>query len=427
MRFGGTVALLLALAGWAHADEAPAGGRLPLVFRGMMGDVAVVEDLETTAQETVRVGETVRGAKVVRIQPTELTLEHAGKQIVLPIGDTAFAEGQLVADPSTPPCPWIVPEWARELDRTYRETRVDLDFSAASLQEVVDFLREFTGTSLHLDPEAQKRAKGTYSLTIKGRTVHEALGQLFAQFGLGLAFQDTNAVITSADKAAQNAVVKAFAAEAGLARAARILDRQPDVVPVVASADEPLRADLARIRVTATFDGASLTEVFDFLHTTTGLNFLLDPSIDPATDDNRVSAGVRSAVLRDFLDDLTRVRELAWSLREGFVYVTTVAAVEAEAEKRSADEEAAAQRAERESAVLETACALSFDGEPLHRVAARVTEATGVPIVVDPRLWGPTPKVTWKGGKTLEDFVDALDDANGVRHVSIRGTLYLLP
>ncbi len=426
MRTVSFAALVLAAAFAVRADEA-APGRLPLVYRGMMGDTAVVEDLETTTQESYRVGDQIRDAKVVAFTAKDLTLELAGKRIVLAMGDSEAAEAALrTAAGSIPLSPWVVPEWARKQDRLYRETVVDLDFAAASLEDAIAFLREFTGTSLLLDPAAQQRTRGPYSFTIKRVSVREALERLLTQFGLGLAYQDKVAVITSAEKAAQNPVVKAFAAEAGLAEARRILDRVSESAPPEVLHDKPLADQLGRFRVTATFDDASLADAIEFLHATTGLNFLIDGSVDPTQEAYRVSAGVKDALLRDFLDDILRARDLGWVLRRGFVVVKTAAALEAEEAQRGVDAEARLAREDKDDAVLQTACTLSFQSEPLYQVALVVAETTGVPVVIEPGLWGPTPKFTYAGGKTLQDLVDALDSANDVRHVTLRGTIYLL-
>ncbi len=410
------------------ADEASTPAALPLVYRGMMGDTAVVEDLETTTQESLKVGETIRGARVVDIRPGELLLESGGRRITLTMGDEETAQAALSGGGDVPPCPWLVPDWARELDQVYAQAKVDLSFRQGSVEEVVGFLRRFTGTSILIDPAAQTAGKGPFSYSAKGVTVHQALDQLLPQFGLELVYQDNVAVVTTAEKAATNPIRRAWQAQAGLAEARRRLERLPPIDTAPAASDLALRDRLASMRLTATFENATLHEVAEFLHETAGVNVLIDAAgLDPAAEENRITVGVKAQPVREFLNDLARVHDWGWYVREGFVVVTGAQSFQAREEKKAADEEADAARVEKEAAVLDTPLSLTCEAEPLFRAAQRVSEAAGVPVVIDPRLWGSTPKVTFAGGKTLQDFVDALEKNIEVRTFALRGTLYVLP
>lgn len=428
--WGVVVALALAFSCCARGDDAPGGDRLPLVFRGMMGDLAVVEDLETTTQSTYHVGDRIRSAKVLEIHAAELVLDQHGKRIVLAMGDTLFAESQLAGDAAAPPCPWAVPEWADKLAGIYSTARVDLDFKAASLDDVVVFLRRFTGTSLLIDPEAQGRGKGPLAIAIRGEFVTRALAQILAQFGLELTYQDNVALITTREKAAANPITQAMRARADLVQVRNYLDfhGSPAGKLPSSSTDVALRDSLATIRITATFDAAPLAEVVEFIHATAKINIRIDTAhVDAAAEENRVSLGVKSAKLAELLDEVVRPRDLAYVLQEGFVVITSSAALEEQREKSDAETEAAAAREEQEAGVLATPMTLSFAGEPLYQVAKKVSEATKVPIIVDPKLWGPTPKVTYPGGQTLQDFVDGLEKSIEIRSLALRGKVYLVP
>lgn len=78
------------------------------------------------------------------------------------------------------------PEWEVAIMRKLETTKIDLDFTDASLEDVVDFLREYSGINIEID--GKLRADGTLAkkLTIQLRdvTLKTALKLMLSQYGL---------------------------------------------------------------------------------------------------------------------------------------------------------------------------------------------------------------------------------------------------
>lgn len=416
-------ALLLHAGGFAAADEpvAPPAGEtkrpapaaqpaLTLVYRGVFGTRAIIEDLDANQQASLSLGEEIRGYKVTEIQPKYVVLVKGTERLRLTFGmpDAEIEE----ARDGVPHYPYALPKWVAPLRKKLTTTRMDLDVADVSLAEAIAQLRARVGVSVLFDPAAAPFADRRITAHAKAITLGEAFKAILGPFGLTPVFENGLVVVTTLPAARENAVeqVESVLRDLDVARGKAAAGASPE--------DRAVREALASLRVTLKCEAMPFPEAVGLLQRQTAIPILLDAqAFDPRADTYAVTCDLADVPLGQALAGLLPPLGLAHAVRQGaLVLSTTEALAEPVAPEAGTDES------------LKKPVAARFEGVPLYRAATDVAREVGLEVVLEPELWALTPKVTWQAKEkegTLQAFLEAVEKGMGVRHGFYQGRLFL--
>ncbi|MBI3272437.1 MAG: hypothetical protein HYZ53_25825 [Planctomycetes bacterium] len=389
------------------APTSPADPALILVYRGVLGERAILENLDSGQQKSLALGDEILGYRVTEIRPRHVLLKKGEATLKLRYGpseeETDDARG------TAPPYPYSLPGWLGPLRAHLASTRTDIDALDAPLSEILLALRAKAGVPILFHPAAAPLGARRLTVRVQDVSVEESFRLLLLQFGLTIVFENGLVVVTTIPAARENAIERT---EAVL----RELDAARNrAAPGASVEDRRVHDAIAAVRVTLKAEMLPLTEVVDLLRQQAPIPILLDTAaFDPRAEEYAVSASFEAVSMEAALAGILTPLGLAHAIRGGVLVLSTPAAL--------AEEPVGAKPEE----ILPTKVTVRFQDAPLYRAVTETAREAGLEPVIAPELWGPTPKFTSPAqGSTLGDFLKALEAATGARSSVRDGRLYV--
>jgi tetratricopeptide (TPR) repeat protein len=189
---------------------------------------------------------------------------------------------------------------AAEVTLKLASTKLDLDFTDATLYDIVDFVREFAKVNILIDPGVSERAEKRISFNVRNLALDKALNLVGASSELEVVNRKGVLFFTSQE------------------RAGRIKDT-PDV-SLAANADDADRKVLASarsIRISLNFTATPLSETASFISAVSGLNVVVAEN----ARDIPITMKFEDQSLARVMDVLQLFAEVDISIRDGSYFI----------------------------------------------------------------------------------------------------------
>lgn len=332
-------------------------------------------------------------------------------------GTTAVSPGP------RPPYPWAVPKDAVATYEKLETLTIDLDFTDATLFDILDFIAEFAKLKIirpdPKDPDAGK----AITFQLRELKLSSVLHLLLAQYGMKYAVTEDGALmIGKPDQVHEieslrmaHGLEDARGRDAGEERL--VSDREAEG----SKPDEQTMVQLRAKKVNLTFSDAPLADVLSFLREFTGQNIAVDPSWTSKenADEARINLRVEDMPVDGVLNEIARQAGGEFQFGSQALLLVSRAKIEQ-------------QKAEREalrSRVLETlGRRVKFSAGEIeaYRLAGLLQAQAGVEVVVDEAIWNrPKPVTLPQGDQRLQDALDTIAAQNGLSWRLVGGVLYL--
>jgi hypothetical protein len=188
--------------------------------------------------------------------------------------------------------------------------KVDLAFENTKLEDILGFVRDFSGLNLILDAEVRDRVDPDKTVTFKVRdlSVGQTLNQLLTPLGLDYVVTDDNVVLLT-NKAPRELV--------SMRRPKGIQAMTGDT----SEEDQTIKNKLQDIRMNIDMQNAPLTAVVDYIHEASGLNIHISGIENP--DAEQVTLKAHDIPVDGALRLLLNSRNKDYRIRDGVVLIST--------------------------------------------------------------------------------------------------------
>lgn len=411
------------------ARQKPAGpDPLAFVYRGQVGEFAVIENLETTQQGRYRVGDPVRDAVVAEIAKDFVRLTRGTESFVFRIGDETLGRSQIAVKGKTASYPYAIGPESRRLADRMKTLPLSLNFADLSLGDVAREFGRQLGVNVTLSPSvANSKAKITYK--VDHLSADNALKLLLDLWEMGYVIRDGAILICSKSEAEKDPFVKALKVTDDISRVREQLDRPP--TPAIDPPPNPDNVILEQSLKTTRFDlmlkEASIDDFASFLRDASGKNIVVSQADSAAkSKPPKITVDLANASMEEAI----AAAGLKYEIREGLLYLMTPedaafqAHVRARQDAQIREAESEAQRTR--STALGRSFTASFDSTPLYLAVQEIGKRGRLQVIVQEELWGETPRVTMAGEMSIEDALNRITRSTGTRWTIEAGTLYVV-
>lgn len=412
------------------ARNKPGGpARLALVYRGLVGEFAVIEDLESTQQGRYRVGDPVKDATVAEIAKDFVRLTRGPESFTLRIGDETFGRSQIAVKGKTALYPFAMSAESRRLADRMKTLPLNLNFADQPLGDVAQEFGRQLGAKVTLSPSvANSKARITFK--VDSLSADQSLSLLLNLWEMAYVLRDGAIIICTKSEAEKDAFTKSLKVADDIARVRGNLDH-----PAVTAAQPPpnpdnviLEQSLRATRLDLNFTDATTEDFVAFLRDFSQKNivFFRPENRGGAKDPPKITLDLRNASMEEAI----QAAGLAFEIRDGVVNVMTKDDAAFQAHLRAV-EDARIREAEGESdrtrrTALGRTFTAAFDSTPLYLAAQEIGKRGRLQVVVQEELWGETPRVTLAGEMSIEQALNSITQSTATRWSIEGGTLYVV-
>ncbi|GEM_PF-3595108 len=159
------------------------------------------------------------------------------------------------------------------IQRVLDTTKIDLDFTDASLEDIIGFIREYAKINIEIDQKVREQGWAEKKITFQMReaVLRNVLNLLLRQYGLGYVFDHRVLLITKPRKPHESTL-----RDFDVARTWRDFHVPPPEGVESAEADEKVRQSMKDIKISLGFTDCPLDDVLGFLTEYTRIQFCID-------------------------------------------------------------------------------------------------------------------------------------------------------
>ena len=340
---------------------------------------------------------------------------------------TPRAEGEK-PDAGSPPHP-LDAEIAARAGRwkSWRETKVDLNFTDTSLPEALADLTKRYGLNFLIAGGLDLSDK-TVTFKVSSLGADQTIDLIFKMADLRWVLaEDGTVVLLATDEDRATWEVK-DSGELTLLEATEQVRTQERRAADHDSVDDTYWASVKGRVVAGEVPEAELDDSIDLLHQSVQLNIILSANARRANDKNPlIPALAAGRPIAETLDAWAAAAGLSWKVKNGLIYFGTEAEISAEKDSDSMRRADRKSHADELKALLARKVRIGGDNLAIRQLAEMLGNALGVPVRLDPVTWHRAARITiQEKERSADDVVRIIQTAAPVV-VSFRaGILWFL-